>query len=133
MVTVLIMFIIVLFIDEYDRPYKRGFYCNDNSIFKPYYPVIIPYNYVFTFATSVATISILLIEFQLNNITNIRRLLLNLNHFHFGLMLSILFALTCKNVSGRLRPNSIIGRLFNSNPPHPKFNRICAFFLFRSL
>jgi hypothetical protein len=109
----IIMFMISVIIYKYDKPFKRGFYCSDKSIQKPFYPIIIPMNYLLLFAAFIPTFSIVIIESKLNGIQNKIQLYSKLSHFYFGLILSFILVLFCKNLFGRLRPNSIIGLFWN--------------------
>ncbi len=109
----IIMFTISVIIYKYDKPFQRGFYCSDKSIQKPFYPIIISMNYLLLFAAFIPTFSIVLIESKLNRINDKMHLYSKLSHFYFGLIMSFILVLFCKNLFGRLRPNSIIGLFFN--------------------
>jgi hypothetical protein len=109
----IIMFMISVIIYKYDKPFQRGFYCSDKSIQKPFHPIIIPMNYLLLFSAFIPTFSIVMIESKLNRINDKMQLYSKLSHFYFGLILNFILVLFCKNLFGRLRPNSIIGLFSN--------------------
>ena len=111
-VVVLGIGIIFLLVNSFVKPFERGFYCNDNDIFYPLLPDIVPSYAVALFGILGTIIFIILIEclnFFQNSST--KQSLISLYHglaiFILGLVITLLLTEIGKRWIGRLRPHFI--------------------------
>jgi phosphatidate phosphatase len=104
--------IIFLLVNSYVQPFERGFYCNDNDIFYPLLPDIIPAYAVGLFGILGTIVAIILIEiFNIHKNFNTKQLLISIYHgltiFLLGLIVTLLLTEIGKRWIGRLRPHFI--------------------------
>ncbi|CAG2123098.1 unnamed protein product, partial [Medioppia subpectinata] len=106
-VVLIVMTIISQLLHRYGIPHERGFHCKDETITKPYHPIIIPMYYLLSIAAAVPSLAVVVTEYFHGS--GRRAVSAKLKQFYFGLVLSFILVLLCKTYFGRLRPNSIDG------------------------
>ena len=115
--------IIFLLVNSYVEPNIRGFHCNDNDIFYPLKPDIVPAYAVALFGIVGTFICIILIEcINKFNKVNFKTIIISAYHgialFLFGVVSTLLLTEICKRWIGRLRPYFIAA----CNPIIENFN-----------